>query len=149
MRWNFLWNFAVLALVFFWESVQGEDGGNDEGKKGCCDLSRGLETWQGTWSVFPTAASWSLATRIPMTTADFMDSGRQGRGKNKYKKKFKKFMLPLLLAYKLKFFTLIPVLIGGLILLTGATGLAGFFFALFAAVMGLKSGHSGGHRTLV
>lgn len=57
------------------------------------------------------------------------------------KKKLKKFLLPLLLAYKLKFFTLIPVLIGLLVLLTGATGLAGFFFALFAAVMGLKAGH--------
>lgn len=53
----------------------------------------------------------------------------------------KKYMMPLLIAYKLKFFTLIPVMIGGLVLLTGATGLAGFFFALFAAVMGLKSGH--------
>lgn len=49
-------------------------------------------------------------------------------------------MLPLLLAYKLKFFTLIPLMIGGLILLIGSTGLAGFFFALFAAVMGLKGG---------
>lgn len=68
----------------------------------------------------------------------------EGRGKFKVKKKFKKFLLPLLLAYKLKFFTLIPVLIGGLVLLTGATGLAGFFFALFAAVMGLKS--TGGHH---
>lgn len=66
---------------------------------------------------------------------------RGHKGKLKIKKKFKRFLLPLLLAYKLKFFTLIPVLIGGLILLTGATGLAGFFFALFAAVMGLKSGH--------
>lgn len=65
----------------------------------------------------------------------------EGRGKLKVKKKLKKFLLPLLLAYKLKFFTLIPVLIGLLVLLTGATGLAGFFFALFAAVMGLKAGH--------
>ncbi|KAJ8952329.1 hypothetical protein NQ318_017223 [Aromia moschata] len=73
-------------------------------------------------------------------------SGRQARKKYKVKKKFKKFILPLLLAYKLKFFTLIPVMIGGLVLLIGATGLAGFFFALFAAVMGLKTGS--GHRTL-
>lgn len=66
----------------------------------------------------------------------------EGRGKKKrLKKKLEKFLLPLLLAYKLKFFTLIPVFIGGLLLLTGATGLAGFFFALFAAVMGLKGHH--------
>lgn len=70
--------------------------------------------------------------------------GRKKYKNKKYKKykkkKYKKFLLPLLVAYKLKFFTLIPVLIGGLVLLTGATGLAGFFFALFAATMGLKTG---------
>lgn len=74
-------------------------------------------------------------------TFSYSISGTEERGKHnkfKIKKKFKRFLLPLLLAYKLKFFTLIPVLIGGLVLLTGATGLAGFFFALFAAVMGLK-----------
>lgn len=49
-------------------------------------------------------------------------------------------MLPLLLAYKLKYFALVPLLVGGLVLLVGATGLAGFFFALFAAVMGLQKG---------
>ncbi|XP_017771742.1 PREDICTED: uncharacterized protein LOC108559108 [Nicrophorus vespilloides] len=70
---------------------------------------------------------------------DVVDEEEEGRGRGKYKK-YKKYMMPLLLAYKLKFFTLIPVLIGGLVLLTGATGLAGFFFALFAATMGLKGG---------
>ncbi|KAG6465939.1 hypothetical protein O3G_MSEX015518 [Manduca sexta] len=66
--------------------------------------------------------------------------------KNKLKKKklkpkkLKKYMLPLLLAYKMKYFALVPVMIGGLVLLIGATGLAGFFFALFAAVMGLQKG---------
>lgn len=70
----------------------------------------------------------------------------EGRKKGfKKKKYYQKFMLPLLLAYKLKFFTLIPVMIGGLVLLAGATGLAGFFFALFAAVMGLKSTGHGYH----
>lgn len=65
---------------------------------------------------------------------------------NKYKppkvktKKLKKYMLPLLLAYKMKYFALVPVMIGGLVLLVGATGMAGFFFALFAAVMGLQKG---------
>lgn len=66
------------------------------------------------------------------------------RHKNKRKKikpkKLKKYMLPLLLAYKMKYFALVPVMIAGLVLLIGATGLAGFFFALFAAVMGLQKG---------
>ena len=48
-------------------------------------------------------------------------------------------MMALLLAYKLKFATLIPTMIGGLIILTSTTALAGFFFALFAAVLGLKT----------
>lgn len=69
--------------------------------------------------------------------------GRGKKGKFKVKKKFKKYLLPLLIAYKLKFFTLIPIMIGGLLLLTGSTGMAGFFFALFISVMALKS--SGKH----
>ncbi|XP_050437127.1 transcription initiation factor TFIID subunit 11 [Adelges cooleyi] len=56
-------------------------------------------------------------------------------------KKLKKFMLPLLLAYKLKFFTLVPLMLGGLVLIVATTGFAGFFFALFAVGLGLK-----GHR---
>ncbi|XP_032523439.2 uncharacterized protein LOC116774789 [Danaus plexippus] len=60
--------------------------------------------------------------------------------KAKRTKKYSKYMMPLLLAYKLKYFAIIPVMIGGLVLLVGATGLAGFFFALFAAVMGLQKG---------
>lgn len=63
---------------------------------------------------------------------------REKKGKFKIKKKFKKFLLPMLLAYKLKFLTLIPLLTGGMVLLVGSAGLAGFFFALFSAVMGLK-----------
>ena len=55
-------------------------------------------------------------------------------------KRYYKYMLPLLLAYKLKFFTLVPLLVSGLVLIAGSTGLAGFFFALFAAVMGIKGG---------
>jgi hypothetical protein len=54
------------------------------------------------------------------------------------KKKYKKFMLPLLLAYKMKFFIMIPVMIGGLLLLVKTAGLAGFFFAMFASVIGFK-----------
>ncbi|GLV32665.1 Osiris 12 [Carabus blaptoides fortunei] len=78
--------------------------------------------------------------KIIASFLDYEDDDEAGRGKggkHKIRKKYRKYMLPLLIAYKLKFFTLIPVLIGGLLLLTGATGLAGFFFALFAASMGL------------
>ncbi|KAF7279556.1 hypothetical protein GWI33_007075 [Rhynchophorus ferrugineus] len=71
-----------------------------------------------------------------------VDDIESRKKKGGFRKKLKRYLLPLLIAYKLKFFTLIPVMIGGLVLLTGATGLAGFFFALFAAVMGLKGGHS-------
>lgn len=55
-------------------------------------------------------------------------------------------MLALLMAYKLKFIALIPMILGGLILLKGTTLLAGFFFALFAAVLGLKI-HWQGNQT--
>lgn len=71
----------------------------------------------------------------------------QGRKLKKLKKKIQKLLLPLLIAYKLKFLTLIPVLIGGLTLLVGTTGLAGFFFALFTAVMSLKSSTGVGHSS--
>ncbi|XP_060529312.1 uncharacterized protein LOC132703828 isoform X2 [Cylas formicarius] len=109
-------------------------------------LSNSVATWQGSWTIYPTVATFSLQTAIPMSSRELEEETRQARGKNKkVKKKIKRYMLPLLMAYKLKFFTLIPVLIGGLVLLTGATGLAGFFFALFAAVMGLKSGGGHGH----
>lgn len=67
----------------------------------------------------------------------------EGRKKKKFKhfkmkKKFKKFLIPLLLAYKLKFLALIPLVIAGLVLLVGSTGMAGFFFALFTAVISIK-----------
>ncbi|XP_067631276.1 myb-like protein Z [Eurosta solidaginis] len=81
----------------------------------------------------------TIATVKSLTSADFFI----GRGK-KLKKKMKKLMLPLLLAYKLKFIALVPLLIGGLTLLVGSTGLAGFFFALFVTVMALKGGVGGG-----
>lgn len=48
-------------------------------------------------------------------------------------------MLALLMAYKMKLMALVPILVGGVILLTSTTALAGFFFALFAAVLGLRS----------
>ncbi|XP_015114470.1 uncharacterized protein LOC107039401 [Diachasma alloeum] len=61
------------------------------------------------------------------------------RGRPKKHKKMKRALIALLLAYKLKFAALIPAIIGGLIMLVMTTGLAGFFFALFAAVLGLKN----------
>uniref|UniRef100_A0A182NKY7 Uncharacterized protein n=1 Tax=Anopheles dirus TaxID=7168 RepID=A0A182NKY7_9DIPT len=63
----------------------------------------------------------------------------EGRKKKFHlKKKYKKFLIPLLLAYKIKFLALVPAIIGGLILLVKSAGLAGFFFALFTAVVSLK-----------
>ncbi|VVC90293.1 unnamed protein product [Leptidea sinapis] len=62
--------------------------------------------------------------------------GNQNKGIRPYSK----YMMPLLLAYKMKYFALVPVLLGGLLLLVGSTGIAGFFFALFAASMALQKG---------
>ncbi|XP_046485276.1 uncharacterized protein [Neodiprion pinetum] len=55
------------------------------------------------------------------------------------KDKMDDFMMPLLVAYKMKFAALIPILMGGMSLLVSTTALAGFFFSLFAAVLGLKT----------
>lgn len=103
-----------------------------------------------------TGRLWNLSTKtqtathsssmLPSLTASTskaltaLSSGRKVKKVKKKLKKFQKFLLPLVLAYKLKFMALIPLLIGGLTLLVGTTGLAGFFFALFTAVMSLKSG---------
>ncbi|XP_043600043.1 uncharacterized protein LOC122575326 [Bombus pyrosoma] len=54
------------------------------------------------------------------------------------KRKMDRTIMALLMAYKLKFVALIPTMVGGLILLKATALLAGFFFALFAAVLGLK-----------
>ncbi|XP_020798733.1 uncharacterized protein LOC110176646 [Drosophila serrata] len=94
------------------------------------------------------------ASPFTVTSKELLVQGRsqrlaaetEGRKLKKLKKKIQKLLLPLLIAYKLKFLTLIPVLIGGLTLLVGTTGLAGFFFALFTAVMSLKSS-AGGHAS--
>ena len=55
------------------------------------------------------------------------------------KHKSNRRMMALLIAYKMKLLILIPMMIGTLTLLTSTTALAGFFFALFAAVLGLKA----------
>ncbi|XP_058056016.1 uncharacterized protein LOC131207420 [Anopheles bellator] len=68
-----------------------------------------------------------------------LDLSAEARKKKfQIKKKYKKFLIPLLLAYKIKFLALVPAIIGGLILLVKSAGLAGFFFALFTAVVSLK-----------
>ncbi|KAI8130354.1 hypothetical protein CVS40_0855 [Lucilia cuprina] len=94
-------------------------------------------------NLLPTKAQTTTTTAyssLSPSTSKSLTAISSGRKVKKVKKKFKKFLLPLLLAYKLKFMALIPLLIGGLTLLVGTTGLAGFFFALFTAVMSLKSG---------
>ncbi|XP_035894481.1 uncharacterized protein LOC118504292 [Anopheles stephensi] len=74
-----------------------------------------------------------------LQSGDGSAKGVEGRKKKFHlKKKYKKFLIPLLLAYKIKFLALVPAIIGGLILLVKSAGLAGFFFALFTAVVSLK-----------
>ncbi|XP_013100086.1 uncharacterized protein LOC106082241 [Stomoxys calcitrans] len=111
----------------------------ETGREGETITPRILEAIQPQWhDVFAETLGVRRAPSSPLV-------GSERKVKKKIKKKFKKFLLPLLLAYKLKFLTLIPLLIGGLTLLVGSTGLAGFFFALFAAVMTMKGGH--GYRS--
>ncbi|XP_033341558.1 uncharacterized protein LOC117229277 [Megalopta genalis] len=61
-----------------------------------------------------------------------------GGGPRRKMQKMDRTMMALLIAYKMKFVALIPTMVGGLILLKATALLAGFFFALFAAVLGLK-----------
>ncbi|KAI4491642.1 hypothetical protein M0804_003034 [Polistes exclamans] len=63
----------------------------------------------------------------------------RGRPKRKKRRRRNRALMALLLAYKMKFMALIPTLLGGFILLIGKALLAGFFFALFAAVLSLKT----------
>ncbi|XP_078033146.1 uncharacterized protein LOC144467978 [Augochlora pura] len=65
---------------------------------------------------------------------DYLTGGRPRRKMHK----MDRTMMALLIAYKMKFVALIPTMVGGLILLKATALLAGFFFALFAAVLGLK-----------
>ncbi|XP_072760803.1 uncharacterized protein [Anoplolepis gracilipes] len=66
-------------------------------------------------------------------------SGMEERGEARQRRRrYDRTIMALLMAYKLKFIALIPAILGGLFLLKGTTLLAGFFFALFAAVLGLK-----------
>lgn len=75
--------------------------------------------------------------------SDVSDPEARFKKKKKFhlKHKYKKFLLPLLLAYKLKFMMMFPAIVGGLALLVKAAGLAGFFFALFASVVSLQKSH--------
>lgn len=74
-----------------------------------------------------------------LTDDDSLDEGRKKKKKKKFLKHLKKMIVPLLIAYKLKFFALIPLLMKGLLVLVGSMGMAGFFFALFAATIGIKT----------
>ncbi|KAK2579919.1 hypothetical protein KPH14_007599 [Odynerus spinipes] len=73
------------------------------------------------------------------TTNGKTDSELRGRPKRKKRRKRNRALMALLLAYKMKFIALIPTMLGGLVLLIGKALLAGFFFALFAAVLSLRS----------
>lgn len=62
----------------------------------------------------------------------------EARGKKKKEiKQMNKTLMAIIMAYTLKFFFLIPTFIGTLIMLKFTTLLAGFFYALYAAVLGL------------
>ncbi|XP_014254234.1 nucleoplasmin-like protein ANO39 isoform X1 [Cimex lectularius] len=88
--------------------------------------------------VSDSATTTQRSQKIP--SSHLKKAKKKGKSHKKIKglKKLKKYMLPLLLAYKLKFFTLVPLLLGGLVLMVATTGFAGFFFALFAVGVGLK-----------
>ncbi|KAL7296212.1 hypothetical protein TKK_0010750 [Trichogramma kaykai] len=66
------------------------------------------------------------------------DTGRNGvsRGRRK-NKQVQRALVAIIVAYTLKFMFLVPSFIGTLILLKFTAGLAGFFYALFATVIGL------------
>ncbi|XP_076677261.1 uncharacterized protein LOC143373682 [Andrena cerasifolii] len=66
------------------------------------------------------------------------DYGMEHERPRRRRRKMDRTMIALLMAYKMKFIALIPTMVGGLILLKATALLAGFFFALFAAVLGLK-----------
>ncbi|XP_003705497.1 uncharacterized protein LOC100879823 [Megachile rotundata] len=83
----------------------------------------------------PKPLSKNVASSTALSKDYFSKPGRPRRRK----RKMGRTMMALLMAYKMKFVALIPTLVGGLILLKATALLAGFFFALFAAVLGLKT----------
>uniref|UniRef100_A0A182K995 Uncharacterized protein n=1 Tax=Anopheles christyi TaxID=43041 RepID=A0A182K995_9DIPT len=116
---NLFWKYFVDNDV----SASTEDDDDDDGEDGI--------------------AAENAANGVDRNAIDVQDGsvakGEEGRKKKFHlKKKYKKFLIPLLLAYKIKFLALVPAIIGGLILLVKSAGLAGFFFALFTAVVSLK-----------
>ena len=115
-------------------------------KRECTTYSKAMPSAIATqiqkriWNVLKTPQTTLTSASIGSSTSKSLSSETvSGRKVKKVKKKLKKFLLPLLVAYKLKFITLLPLLVSGLVLLVGTTGMAGFFFALFLAVMSLKS----------
>ncbi|XP_052133180.1 uncharacterized protein LOC127752299 [Frankliniella occidentalis] len=77
---------------------------------------------------------------------DAKDPKQAGTKTFKIKKhKLKKWLLPLLVGYKLKFMTLVPLLFATLALLVASAGFAGFFFAMFTAALTLGKSSSHHH----
>ncbi|XP_031786369.1 uncharacterized protein LOC116417427 [Nasonia vitripennis] len=74
-------------------------------------------------------------TSIDVTAA--AEAG-EGRGRKKKLRQMNRTLMAIIMAYTLKFMFLIPTFVGTLILLKFTTALAGFFYALFAAVLGLE-----------
>ncbi|KAG7190698.1 hypothetical protein KM043_006776 [Ampulex compressa] len=79
----------------------------------------------------------SNSTALTKNVAMPKDHYMKGFSRRK-KGQMNRTMMALLMAYKMKFIALIPTMLGGLVLLKATAILAGFFFALFAAVLGLK-----------
>ncbi|XP_011505150.1 PREDICTED: uncharacterized protein LOC105367972 [Ceratosolen solmsi marchali] len=67
-----------------------------------------------------------------------LKSPGEGRSKKKKLKQMNRTLLAIVMAYTLKFMFLIPSFVGTLILFKFTAALAGFFYALFAAVLGLE-----------
>uniref|UniRef100_A0A182QC97 Uncharacterized protein n=1 Tax=Anopheles farauti TaxID=69004 RepID=A0A182QC97_9DIPT len=117
---NLFWKYFVENDVS--ASTEDDDDDDDEGGAGAD----------------PTG---TIKNALEPSDHDTSETTKEEEGRKKkfhLKKKYKKFLIPLLLAYKIKFLALVPAIIGGLILLVKSAGLAGFFFALFTAVVSLK-----------
>ncbi|XP_015585613.1 uncharacterized protein LOC107263195 [Cephus cinctus] len=137
---------VIVSLAIHAETYDGPSAGNQKSRKDCATSSnRERIAGQASWIVPVTKnasrepraskmSSFSNAARAPAN--GLLLAGMEERRK---KDRLEQAMIPLLVAYKLKFAALVPTILGGLALLVSTTALAGFFFALFAAVLGLKT----------
>lgn len=85
----------------------------------------------------------TLNETISLTENNGFTGGEEGRGRRKKLRQMNRTLMAMVMAFSLKFMFLVPTFIGTLILLKFATALAGFFYALFAAVLGLEHHHHG------